>query len=81
MATKESMMRAAVIEQLLQLISKEGLKGLSEPESKAEDKAEGSEAEEGCEAEGDEALLVVATPEPEDESDKAKRLKKMKAMK
>lgn len=78
MATKESMMRAAVIEQLLQLISKEGLKGLTESEPEVESKEE--EASE-CE-EPEEAVLVVATPEDESEmDDKAKRLRKMKAMK
>ena len=78
MATKESMMRAAVIEQLLQLISKEGLKGLTESEPEVESKKE--EASE-CE-EPEEAVLVVATPEDESEmDDKAKRLRKMKAMK
>lgn len=76
MATKESMMRAAVIEQLLQLISKEGLKGLTESEVEVESKKE-SECEEP-----EEAVLVVATPEDESEmDDKAKRLRKMKAMK
>lgn len=76
MATKESMMRAAVIEQLLQLISKEGLKGLTESEVEVESKKE-SECEEP-----EEAVLVVATPEDDTEmDDKAKRLRKMKAMK
>ena len=79
MATKESMMRAAVIEQLLQLISKEGLKGLTESEPEVESKKE--EASE-CGEEPEEAVLVVATPEDESEmDDKAKRLRKMKAMK
>ena len=78
MATKESMMRAAVIEQLLQLISKEGLKGLTESEPEVESKKEDASE---C-GEPEEAVLVVATPEDDTEmDDKAKRLRKMKAMK